>query len=430
MKVAVLGGGISGLMVARELADRPGTEIDLYERDSRLGGLLRSVRADGLEFDIGAFAFGHGHELLRSFPFLAGRMVPIHPRGMSVTPAGTLDGYPLTPRGFLRDHGVARAAVAGAGLLWGKVRHRRRDSVPAYARYYMGGPLYRWSGLPHYIERLYGIPDHQVALQLTEQTLVRIRDYTPLRLLRDRVRAWTGRAGPPRTMLVRPAEGFGAVWAAVGEDLAGRGVCIRLDAEVQRVERGPGGFALRVDGGSRPYDAVVSTIPIPVMLRLLGETPAMKFENAAMLSLFYRGGVRPDAAFLYNFSRRGRWKRITVFSRFYGPADGADWFTVEVTAPDTSPAALAELRADFEAHARDAGLTEGVPALVGQHVTERAYPVFRVGDPERVQAERRRLEAHGIGLSGRQGRFEYLSSAAAADGARRLAGALAREPRA
>lgn len=157
MRIAVLGGGISGLMVARELADQPGAEVDLYERDTRLGGLLRSVRADGLEFDIGAFAFGHEHELLRSFPALAGRMVTIQPRGLSVTPAGTWEGYPLTPRGFLRDHGVARAAVAGASLLWGKVRHRRRNSVPAYARFYMGDALYRWSGLPLYIERLYGI---------------------------------------------------------------------------------------------------------------------------------------------------------------------------------------------------------------------------------------------------------------------------------
>lgn len=430
MRVAVLGGGISGLMVARELVERPGMEIDLYERDVRLGGLLRSVRADGLEFDIGAFAFGHDHELLQSFPSLAARMATVRPRSVSVTPAGTLDGYPLTPGGFVRDHGLARAAVAGAGLLWGKVRHRRRDSVPAYARYYMGDALYEWSGLPLYIERLYGIPDHQIALQLTEQTIVRIRNYTLLRLLGAKLRAWTGRAGPPPTLLVRPAEGFDALWSEVGEELERRGVRIHLGAEVRRVQRGPEGFTLRVGDEPRGYDAVVSTIPIPVMLRLLGEAPGMKFENAPMLSLFYRGRLRPDACFLYNFSRRGRWKRITVFSRFYGPADGADWFTVEVTAPDTSPAALAELRADFEAHAHEVRLTDGEPTLAGQHVTERAYPIFRIGDPERVQAERRRLEAHGISLSGRQGRFEYVSSATAAAGARRLAGALAGEGRA
>jgi hypothetical protein len=101
-----------------------------------------------------------------------------------------------------------------------------------------------------------------------------------------------------------------------------------------------------------------------------------------------------------------------------------DWFTVEVTTRDTAPAALAELRDEFEAHARDLGMLDGPPELVGQRVTERAYPVFRVGDPERVEAERQRVARMGVALAGRQGRFEYQSSAHAALQARRLGRAL------
>jgi hypothetical protein len=419
MRVAVLGGGISGLMVARELADEPGAEIDVLERDTRLGGLLRSVNAGGLEFDIGAFAFGHDYELIRCFPALAQRMVPVHARQQAYTPAGSLDGYPLTLRGFVRDNGVLRAAAAGADLLWGRLRYRRRDTVPAFASFYMGASLYRWSGLPDYIERLWGVPHGELALQLNEQTLVRIRDYTLLKLLARKVRTMTGAAGP-RTLLVRPPEGFGAVWDVVADDLAARGVRIQTGAEVQGVRRTDGGFEVRVDGAAREYDAVVSTIPLPLMLRLLGETPAARFESAGMLSLFYRGRMRPEAPFVYNFSRRGRWKRITNFARFYGPEEGMDWFTVEVTTRDTAPAALAELRDEFEAHARDLRMLDGPPELLGQRVTERAYPVFRVGDPERVEAERQRVARMGIALAGRQGRFEYQSSAHAALQARRL----------
>ncbi|HET6764154.1 MAG TPA: FAD-dependent oxidoreductase [Longimicrobiaceae bacterium] len=417
MRVAVLGGGIAGLMVARELADAPENEIDVLERDSRVGGLLRSVTAGGLEFDIGAFAFGHHHELLRGYPALAERMVAVHARQQAYTPAGSLDGYPLTLRGFVRDNGVLRTAVAGADLFWGRIRYRRRDTVPAFASFYMGASLYRLSGLPDYMERLWGVPHDQLALQLNEQTLVRIRDYTLLKLLAAKVRTMTGAAGP-RTMLVRPPEGFDAVWDVVAHDLAARGVSIRTGTEVQGVRRTDDGFEVRVDGAAREYDAVVSTIPLPLMLRLLGETPAARFESASMLSLFYRGRMRPEAPFVYNFSRRGRWKRITNFARFYAPEDGMDWFTVEITTRDTTPAALAELRDEFEAHARDLGMLDGLPELLGQQVTERAYPVFRVGDPARVEAERRRVAAMGVALAGRQGRFEYQSSALAAVQAR------------
>jgi protoporphyrinogen oxidase len=423
MRVAVLGGGISGLMVARELADEPGAEIDVLERDTRLGGLLRSVDAGGLEFDIGAFAFGHDYELIRCFPRLAERMVPVHARQQAYTPAESLDGYPLTLRGFLRDNGVLRAAAAGADLLWGKVRYRRRDTVPAFASFYMGASLYRWSGLPDYIERLWGVPHAELALQLNEQTLVRIRDYTLGKLLAKKLRTLAG-TGPPRTLLVRPREGFGAVWDVVAEDLAARGVRISTGTEVQCVRRDGDGFTVQMDGAGREYDAVVSTIPLPLMLRLLGETPAARFESASMLSLFYRGRMRPEAPFVYNFTRRGRWKRITNFARFYGPEEGMDWFTVEVTTRDTAPAALAELRDEFEAHARDLRMLDGAPELLGQRVTERAYPVFRVGDPARVAAERERVTRTGVALTGRQGRFEYQSSAHAAVQARRLAGTL------
>ena len=96
-------------------------------------------------------------------------------------------------------------------MLWGRIRYRRRDSVPAFASYYMGASLYHWSGLQDYIERLYGIRHDELALQLNEQTLVRIRDYTPMKLLAHKARQLAGRA-PPRTMLVRPRGGFTEVW--------------------------------------------------------------------------------------------------------------------------------------------------------------------------------------------------------------------------
>ena len=420
MKIAILGGGVSGLMVARGLAEAPDVEVHVLERDTRLGGLLRSVNAGGLEFDIGSFAFGHDDELIRAFPRLAHRMVTVATPQQSYTPAGTLDNYPLSLHGFVRDNGLMRSAVSAGDMLWGRIRYRRRDSVPAFASYYMGASLYHWSGLQDYIERLYGIRHDELALQLNEQTLVRIRDYTPMKLLAHKVRQFAGRA-PPRTMLVRPRGGFTEVWNIVAEDLAALGVCIRLGTEVQQVRPGGGSFVVRIGGSDFQYDAVVSTIPLPLMLRLAGETSTARFDSVSMLSLFYRGRLRPQAPFVYNFTRRGRWKRLTCFSRFHGRDQSQDWFTVEVTTRDTSVNALEELREEFEAHARDLGMLEGTPELLGSLVTERAYPVFRIGDPELVAAERQRLHRVGILLTGRQGRFEYQSSSVAAARARDVA---------
>ena len=245
MKIAVLGGGVSGLMVARGLAEAPDVEVHVLERATRLGGLPWSVDAGGLEFDIGAFAWDHNYELIRAFPRLAHRMVTVRTPQQSYTPAGTLDNYPLSLRGFVRNNGLMRSAVSAADMLWGRIRYRRRDSVPAFASYYMGASLYHWSGLQDYIERLYGIRHDELALQLNEQTLVRIRDYTPMKLLAQKARQFAGRA-PPRTMLVRPRAGFIEVWNLVAEDLAALGVSIRLGTEVQQVRPCGGPFVVRI----------------------------------------------------------------------------------------------------------------------------------------------------------------------------------------
>ena len=52
MKTAILGGGLSGLTLARLLHEK-GTDLVVLEAEPEYGGLCRSVKADGFTFDIG-----------------------------------------------------------------------------------------------------------------------------------------------------------------------------------------------------------------------------------------------------------------------------------------------------------------------------------------------------------------------------------------
>ncbi|HKP75597.1 MAG TPA: FAD-dependent oxidoreductase, partial [Longimicrobiaceae bacterium] len=226
---------------------------------------------------------------------------------------------------------------------------------------------------------------------------------------------------PAPHVVARPESGFDPVFEAIAHGLRERGVRAELGARVESVARDGAGFVVTADGREIGCDAVVSTIPLPVMLRLAGMEPEMRFDSLPLLSLFYRGRVKPRAPLLYNFSETGQWKRITVFSGYYGRHDGRDYLTVEVSARDTSPAALERARDEFERHAEALGMFESPPERLGEHLTANAYPVFRLGDPARVEKERQKLEAFGIRLLGRQGSFEYLSSNAAAQRARRVA---------
>ncbi|PIN23007.1 Protoporphyrinogen oxidase [Handroanthus impetiginosus] len=56
MRVAVVGGGISGLVAAYMLA-KDGAEVVLYEKEDSLGGHAKTVNVDGNALDLGFMVF-------------------------------------------------------------------------------------------------------------------------------------------------------------------------------------------------------------------------------------------------------------------------------------------------------------------------------------------------------------------------------------
>lgn len=437
MRVAVLGGGVAGVVAAGELALQPGVTVELFEKAPHLGGLQHSVVVRGAAYDIGAFLFGEDHELLHVFPTLRGAFMNAQPTHRSLTPSGTLDDYPSTVRGYVRDHGVLAFARALASLLVAKVRYRKRDTLPSLVRYYLGDTLYERSGFRTYIERLYGLPDHEIDMEFAARRLFFLRDVCSLRARAARATKRLLRRADlsyvqPR-VLVRPREGFQALYALVHEALTARGVAVALGTAPEAIRRGATGtFELALPDGVRVFDRIVSTLPVAVTARLIGQPLGEALDYMKLISLFYRY-VPPttyDAAVVCNLTRSGRWKRLVDFSAIYGPHEGSGYFVVEVTTRASDAESIAEAEGDFRAHTAAHGFFPRGLEFVGAHVTEHAYPVYRVSDAGRVIAARERLTAWGIDLLGRQGRFDYSTSAMVATQARVLAEGIAEDSRA
>jgi protoporphyrinogen oxidase len=421
-KIAILGGGAAGVVAAKELADR-GASVDLFERQPELGGLHRSVSIGGDAFDIGAFTFSRHHALVGSFPELASLFLAVDVPQLSLTPHGTLDLYPFSVGAYVDHYGVIHTALAAGSLLLSKLRDRRRDSVARFAQYYVGRRLYRETGLRHYIERLYGVPDSEVGVEFAIQRLGYIRNSVRRATRSMMAAAFGGRQRPQDAVtkeLVRPREGFAHLYSKIGEALARRGAGVHVNAEIRAIRRIASGHELILAEGARRYDHLVSTIPVPITLRLAGSSVHSRVEHIGLLSLFYRGEFLAPAAVLCNFTYEGRWKRICVFSRYYGRSRGADYLTVELTGSDLTPERCAELAAEFEEHSVRLGLFSSRPELVGSVVTPHAYPFFRPGHTENVRQEFSRLQELGIRSVGRQGSHQYLSSHDSVEQAREL----------
>lgn len=427
-RVAILGGGIAGVAAAAELTRRGSVRVEIFEKEARLGGLQHSLPIGGVEYDIGAFFFDRRHQVFELFPTVKQMFTPIALAQRVLTPTGELDSYPPTLGAYVRDQGRLELLLSALSLAGGKIRHRRRDTLASFVRYYLGERLYQRSGLRNYIERLYGIDEKDIDLEFAVQRMAFLAEVCSLRRLVPRLagRLWR-RPVARKEVLVRPRAGFAVVYDAIGRELSAHGVEVHLSCRIGSIKRRDRGFTIESSVGVQHYDRVISTIPVGATSRLVGLPVESGFEYMKLISLFYRfrGEAGHDGGVLFNFTYDGNWKRVVALSRFYGPDRGDDYFVVEVTAREADTEAVAAADRAFREHAQRHGLYRGALELVGAHVTDHAYPIYLRQHAATVRESRSRLERWGIDLIGRQGRFDYLSSEAAAASARAFAQSVA-----
>jgi oxygen-dependent protoporphyrinogen oxidase len=145
MRIVVIGGGISGLACAWRL-DRLGAPVLLLEQEDRAGGVIRSVRRDGVLFEAGPQSFMLTPALadLAAELGLEEELQLANPRAPRyVVIGGKLRAVPLGPPAFLFSGLVS--ARTKARLLTEAFRHTtppaNDESIAAFVRRKFGADL-------------------------------------------------------------------------------------------------------------------------------------------------------------------------------------------------------------------------------------------------------------------------------------------------
>ena len=149
-RIAVVGGGVSGLVAARELA-LAGADVVVIEGADRLGGRIRGAALAGVTVDIGAESFatrggtvaaligeiGMADQIVRPAPL--GSWVIDGPRSIPLPAAGTL-GIPATPlsAATVRALGLPGALRAAAEPLLPRRVGRDAESLADLVRARLG----------------------------------------------------------------------------------------------------------------------------------------------------------------------------------------------------------------------------------------------------------------------------------------------------
>lgn len=411
----VLGAGISGLVSASVLLVQGAQRVLVVDEYPQVGGNHLDRSVGEYTFDVGSLIFQDDSPLLAHFPELLPRYTAIEPSWGKLNPQGIVTRYPFS----LRDDFLAAGPLECARLIgsatFSRVFHRRMRNAREFARRWIGDRMLRRSGLENYMERFCGLPADHIDLGFAQKRMLWIAENAaPRRVLRTGLAALRRQDPAPRInqQLVRPLEGFGHLYGPAAASLRERGTEFRLGVRPTRIDRDADGFTVQVDGTTVRAPRLVSTIPIDVLRGMCGKTGATSLPTVTLVTLFFSFAGRRgfSDSILYNFSHGGSWKRLTMYSDFYGRRDGREFFAVEVIAGERPENPDRAVR-DFRRHVVDNGLFLGDLVAEGHHVLTHAYPIYSEGAGERAAAAITELRAQGIESFGRQGAFEYQPTA-------------------
>lgn len=407
----VLGAGISGLVSASVLLRQGYRKILVVDEFERLGGNHIDCAIGPYTFDIGSLIFQDDSPLLKHFPEMLSSYIPVEPSWGKLNPSGRVTRYPLSIKDDIVRSGLRGCAAIFGSLLYARLFHSRIDNARDFARYWVGEVLLRRSGLENYMERFFGIKAERVDLDFAQKRMMWIKEHASLRGAACRARP-RRQVAPTNRQLVRPREGFQALYELAAERLRLEGVDIRLGERPSTLRRSGEHFDLSLRSGIARSRRLISTIPIDRALSLCGLDLDLKLESVTLLSLFFsfEGRRGFDQAILYNFSYQGAWKRLTMYSDFYGAADSREYFGVEVIASQVG-GDVAAAEADFRRVVAANGLFQGDLILEGSRTVPCAYPIYTDQAERRVTAALSAMRAFGVESFGRQGGFDYQPTA-------------------
>ncbi|WP_337270781.1 FAD-dependent oxidoreductase [Oryzifoliimicrobium ureilyticus] len=407
----VVGAGISGLVAASMLAAK-GEKTLVVDDYAQVGGNhLDWTSPEGYTFDVGSLIFQDDSPLLRHFPEILDHYVPIDPSWGRLNPQKKITTYPISVRDDILAAGPLGLLRIGASVLYARLFRRRMDNARDFARYWIGAHLLWRSGLETYMCRFYGIVPEAIDIDLARKRMLWISEHASIGNLLKKLFKPASVAGPANRQMARPKEGFAKLYDVAVRRLVNDGVAFQLSAGLRRIEKTASGFHVITDSGEFSAKRIVSTVPIPAMERLCQLPSQSPLETITLISLYFsfRGDRGFPQSIIYNFSHDGAWKRLTVYSDFYGAINEREYFAVEVIAGQVNT--VEEAEDDFRRHVERNGLFKGALNLEGSQILENAYPIYSKGAAQRADEAIKRLRAFGIESMGRQGAFNYQPTA-------------------
>jgi len=419
-ELAILGGGPAGLGVAY-YARRSGLPFALYEGSLELGGMCRTLSCGDHLYDRGAHRF-HDRDagITRDLVELMGGELVRVDAPSAIRDDGRFVDFPPTPLNVMFAYGFREAGRICLDLVRSGLRRGRPlVTFEDFAVRRFGRTLARRI-LLNYSSKLWGLPTDQLSPDVATR---RLQGMT-LRSLLYEIVFPGGKTEHVDGSFLYPRGGYGRIVDALAATLPPESLRVgcevsRLDVEGSRVAR----VRFRDGRIATVRGRVVSTLPLPLLARMLGDAlPEPAREAASRLRfrhvrlLFLRLGLErltryasiyvPDPAFCISrmYEPRNR-------SAAMAPA-GETSLVVEAPCFDGDAVARMEPEAFRDRVVSELSalrlLEPGVVLDWRHHFVPNAYPVYAYGYAREVATVQAALDRiSNLDTLGRAGRFVY-----------------------
>jgi protoporphyrinogen oxidase len=413
------------MTAAYQLA-KGGVDVEVYEASEQVGGMARSFQLWGQTVDLGPHRFfSNDARVNRLWLEVIGRDYRMVSRLTRIYYNQRFFRYPLEPANALWNMGLWTAARCVLSYLKEKASPSFPPDSPGTFESWVVGRFGRRlfdMFFKSYSEKLWGIPCQELDADFAAQ---RIKKFS----LGEAIKSSLGLGKANHKTLVDhfayPLGGTGMAYERMAEAVREWGGEVHLKRPVRRVLHDDGhvhGLEF-ADGEQRYFDHVLSTMPLTLLVRGLGDLPAdvrkaadsLTFRNTILVYLNVAGtDLFPDQ-WLYVHSPDLKMGRVTNFRNWVPELYGEQKTSIlalEYWCYDQDALwaqAEQELIHRAEQEIRATGLIGDTPIAAGKVVRiRRCYPVYRTGYKDHLARVVSYLRGfRGLTPIGRYGSFKY-----------------------
>ena len=280
-KILIIGAGPAGLSAARVLSEN-GYSVEIFELDSQVGGMSKSIELFSQIVDIGPHRFFSKDKRLNDFwhSHTNGEYEKVS-RLTRIFYNRKFFYYPL--RGFdaLFKLGFLESALCVFSYIKAKISPFKGDSFESWVANAFGYRLYSIF-FKSYTEKLWGIKCSELDADFAAQRIKGLNLYEAIKS------AFFGGGGKKHKTLVDefsyPKKGCGVVYENMKQEIIKRGGVVHCGVEVLGIKtQGKKAMGIHTNKGEFSGDIVISTAPFRDMVLSLNELDSSVKEMAGRL---------------------------------------------------------------------------------------------------------------------------------------------------